>query len=250
MMRNIVMSDIIKVSCDEIVEQVKFSGQMPAILEGIVARKAIVEAAKEANIQVTVEELQQAADKLRLAKRLHRAQDAQRWFQEQGLSLDEFERMIHAQVLADKLAQHLFADEVEPYFVKHGFNHAQVVMYEIVLEDEDLAMDLFYSIQEGELDFHAVAHQYIQNQDLRRAGGYRGLLRREDLKPEISAAVFAANPPIMIRPVLTPKGVHLIWVQEIIQPELNAATRDKLLAKMLSDWLMKQCQKAGLKSTD
>jgi hypothetical protein len=47
-------------------------------------------------------------------------------------------------------------------------------MYEIVLDDEDLAMELFYGIQEGEMSFYEVAHQYIQDMELRRKGGYRG----------------------------------------------------------------------------
>ncbi|MEQ9355725.1 MAG: peptidylprolyl isomerase [Coleofasciculus chthonoplastes F2-STO-03] len=46
-------------------------------------------------------------------------------------------------------------------------------------------------------------------------------MQRKELKPEISAAVFAATPPQVLKPIVTSKGVHLIFVEEIIQPELN-----------------------------
>jgi parvulin-like peptidyl-prolyl isomerase len=68
------------------------------------------------------------------------------------------------------------------------------------------------------MSFHEVAYQYIQDTSLRRSRGYRGIVRRKDLKPEISAAVFAAKPPQLLKPIVTSSGVHLILVEEIIQP--------------------------------
>jgi len=38
-------------------------------------------------------------------------------------------------------------------FAEHQLDYTQVVMYEVVLDDEDLAMELFYSLQEGETSF-------------------------------------------------------------------------------------------------
>jgi parvulin-like peptidyl-prolyl isomerase len=78
-------------------------------------------------------------------------------------------------------------------------------------------MELFYGIQEGEMSFYDVAHQYIQDTELCRKGGYRGMVQRKELKPEISAAVFAANPPQVLKPIVTSKGVHLILLEELVQ---------------------------------
>jgi parvulin-like peptidyl-prolyl isomerase len=50
-------------------------------------------------------------------------------------------------------------------------------------------------------------------------------LRRKELKPEISAAVFAAAPPQVLKPILSAKGLHLILVEEIIQPQLDDKLR-------------------------
>lgn len=240
------MSDVLTVSHDEIIRQAKFSGQFSTLLEEIAARKVIAATAVEVGLTVEPEELQQAADAIRLTNNLHRAEDTWTWLQKQGLTLDEFEEMIQATVLSTKLAQHLFADEVEPFFVAHQLDYTQVVMYEIVLDDEDLAIELFYALQEGEVNFHTIAYQYIQDKELRRTGGHRGLLRRSDLKPEISAAVFAATPPQILKPILTPKGAHLILVEEIIQPELNPTLQAKLLAILFSNWLKQQIKQDRL----
>lgn len=119
-------------------------------------------------------------------------------------------------------------------------------MYEVVLEDADLAIELFYAIQEGEVNFHEVAHQYIQEKELRRSGGYCGVLCRTDLKPEISAAVFAATPPQMLKPIVTSKGAHLILVEELIQPKLDEPLRYKILSDLFLEWLKRQVEQVDI----
>jgi parvulin-like peptidyl-prolyl isomerase len=236
---------MLTVSKDDIIQQVTLSGQMPTVLEGIVTRKVIAAKAAEVGITVKPEELQQAADAFRIANNLQRAEDTSTWLQKQGLTLDGFEEMIEATVLSTKLAQQLFINQVEPFFVAHQLDYIRVVMYEIVLDDVDLAMELFYALQEGEVNFHAIAHQYIQDPELRRTGGYCGVLHRTDLKPEISAAVFAATPPQILKPILTAKGVHLILVEEIIQPKPDPTLRSEILSNLFLDWLRPEVKQAN-----
>ena len=238
------MSQAITIFQDEILHQVKLSCQIPSIVEGILTRKIIARAAEEAGIEAESEELQLSADSLRLMSNLRSADATWSWLQKHSLSLDDFEELVYATVISSKLAKHLFADKVEPFFVEHHLDYAQVVMYEVVLDDEDLAMELFYALQEGEMNFHEVAHQYIQDTELRRSGGYRGLLRRTELKPEISAAVFAATPPQILKPIVTSIGVHLILVEEIIPPILSDTLRQKIISDLFSAWLKQQLEQA------
>ena len=236
------MSKILNVSLEEIFEQIKLSCQLPSIVEGIVTRKIIAEAAAGADIKVEKEELQQTADNIRLANQLQSVDQTWLWLQKHGLSVEEFEQLARDNIIYRKLVQHLFADQVEPFFIEHQLDYAGVVMYEVVLDDEDLAMELFYALQEGEISFHEVARQYIQDIQLRRAGGYRGILSRKELKPEISAAVFAATPPQILKPILTSKGAHLIIVEEIIQPQLDDNLRMAILADLFSAWLQQKIE--------
>ena len=145
------MSQTITISPDEILHQIKLSCQIPSVVEGILTRKIIARAAEEAGIKAEPEELQQGADSLRLMSNLRSADATWSWLQKHNLSLDDFEELVYATVISSKLAQHLFADKVEPFFVEHQLDYAQVVMYEVVLDDEDLAIELFYAIQEGEM---------------------------------------------------------------------------------------------------
>jgi parvulin-like peptidyl-prolyl isomerase len=240
------MSQAITITSEDILHQVKLSCKIPSVIEEIITRKIIASAAEEAGIKVEIEELQKAADNIRIMGKLKSADDTWAWLQKHGLSLDDFEEVIYNNVISGKLAQHLFADKVEPFFVEHQLDYAGVVMYEVVLDDEDLAIELFYGIQEGEMSFYEVAHQYIQDTELRRKGGYRGIVRRKELKPEISAAVFAAKPPQILKPIVTSSGVNLILVEEIIQPELNNKLRYQILSDLFAGWLKQQIEQAEI----
>ncbi len=234
------MSQTITITNEYIIEQVKLSCKIPEIIKDIVSRKVIEDAAVEMGIQIEDEYLQKAADKFRIMHQLENVDKTWEWLQKYRLSLDDFELLAYHNALNAKVALHLFEDKIEPYFYENKLNYAGVVMYEIVLDDEDLAIELFYSIKESEMSFYDVAHKYIQNTELRRKGGYRGIVRRKDLKPEISAAVFAAQPPQLLKPIVTSKGVHLILVEEIIQPKLDNFLRHTIVSDLLDEWVKQQ----------
>ncbi|WP_124974730.1 peptidylprolyl isomerase [Aphanothece sacrum] len=240
------MLENITITEEEILKQAKFSGKMPEIIEGIINRQIIAEEGNRAGITVETEELQQAADQFRLVKNLQSAEETHKWLEKNQLSVDDFEEMLYYSILSGKLANHLFADKIEAYFYQNQLNYAEVVMYEVVLDDQDLAMELYYAIDEQEMSFWDVAHQYIQDTELRRKGGYLGRVKRQELKPEISAAVFAANPPQFLKPIMTSQGVHLVFVEEIIQPELDENINYQILSDLFSEWLKEKFQQVDM----
>ncbi|MBW4687451.1 MAG: peptidylprolyl isomerase [Komarekiella atlantica HA4396-MV6] len=240
------MSQSITVTNEDIFQQVKLSCKIPEIIEQIVSRKVIISAAEEAGIKVETEELQKAADLFRLMNKLTSAEETWTWLEKHSLSLDDFEEIVYSDVVFGKLSQHLFTNKIESYFFEHQLDYTGVVMYEVVLDDEDLAIELFYAVKEGEMSFYDVAHKYIQDTELRRKGGYLGIVRRQDLKPEISAAVFAVTPPQLLKPIITSKGIHLILVEEIMQAQLEKKLRYKIMGDLFDLWLKKQIEETDL----
>ncbi|BAY30885.1 PpiC-type peptidyl-prolyl cis-trans isomerase [Nostoc carneum NIES-2107] len=233
----------ITISNQDILHILKQYRHIPDLIEKIITHKIIETTVSEMGIQVETEELQKAADNFRLMNKLESSEDTWRWLEKHALSLDDFEEIVQANLFANKLAQHLFADKVEPYFFENQLDYAGAVIYEVILDDEDLAMELFYTIKEGETSFYDVANQYIQDTELRRKCGYRGKVNRKNLNPEISAAVFAAKPPQLLKPIITSKGVHLIMVEEIITPELSDNLRYQLISEFFTDWVKQEVAK-------
>lgn len=236
------MSNTITVSSTEILQQIKLSCRIPSIVEEILTAKIIHDRAMRAEIQLAPEELQQAADGWRLHYNLRRSDDTLTWLEKHCLSLDDFETIMQTNLLSVKLAHHLFTDQVEPYFVEHQLDYMQASFYEVILEDEDLALELFYALQEKETSFAEIAQRYIQDPELRRTGGYRNAIGRTDLKPELSAAIFAAKSLQLLRPITTSKGIHLILVEEITHPELTTQLRNQILGDLFNKWLKQQIE--------
>lgn len=236
------MSQPITVTNKDILQEIKLSCKIPEIVEQIVSRKVIKSTAEKAGIKVDTEELQKAADFFRLMNKLTCAEETFTWLEKHSLSLDDFEEIISNGVICGKLSQHLFTDKIESYFFENQLDYTGVVMYEVVLDDEDLALELFYAIKEGETSFYDVAYKYIEDKELSRKGGYLGIVRRQDLKPEISSAVFAARPPQILKPIVTYKGLHLIFVEEIIQPELDNKLHNKILSNLFNEWIKQQIE--------
>ncbi len=240
------MSQVMFINNENILHQVKLSCQIPEMIQGIVTRKIIATAVAEAGLKVETEELQKAADTMRSVNQLRKPDDTWAWLEKYGLTLDDFEELIYISLSTNKLAQHLFGAQVESYFFSHQLDYAGVVMYEVVLDDQDLALELFYSISEGESSFSEVARQYIQDRELGRRGGYRGVVRRKEMKPEVSAAVFAAKPPQFLKPIITSKEVHLILLEEIIPAKLDERQRAQILSDLFKSWLQRKIEEVEI----
>jgi parvulin-like peptidyl-prolyl isomerase len=234
------MSLTINITNEDIFHQVKLSCKIPEAIEKITERKVIISAAEAAGVGATKEELQKASDQMRAMSKLKDAKDTWAWLEKYSLSLEDFEEIVYFSLISGKLCKHLFAERVEPYFYEHQLDYAGAVIYEIILDDQDEAMELFYEIQEGEVSFFEATQQYVQDTELRRKGGYRGKVNRNEMKPEVSAAVFASAPSQLLKPIVTADGIYLVFVEEIIKPALDKKLRQKITLNLFSDWLKQQ----------
>jgi parvulin-like peptidyl-prolyl isomerase len=229
-----------EISSQDLIYEAKLTGKLPALFHGILRRHTIEQEADRLGITSTAAELQVAADKFRTINQLETAEATWKWLQANFLTVDDFERLVAHGLTTEKLAHQLFGDRVEHFFHQNLLDYSGATIYEVVLEDRELAMEIFYSLQEGDLSFADVAYQYIRDPELKRRGGYIGTIGRNQMRPEISAAVFAAKPPQLIKPVVTAIGIHLIQVEEILQPQLDDNIRQQILMDMFERWLEEQ----------
>jgi parvulin-like peptidyl-prolyl isomerase len=219
---------------DVLLREVKLSLQFSRLTEEIRVHKTIAALAEEKGIKPDVASLQKAADQIRVSHNLKSAAETYEWLEKYGLSMDDFEELALRSCLKQQLAEHLFADKIEPYFVQHKLDYMSAVLYEVVFDDEDLAMEAYYALQAGETTFPQVAHDYIRETEVRRRGGYLGKLYRTALKPEVAAAVFLADPPQVLKPILSAKGISLILVETINKPLLNKQLFSDILMNLFS----------------
>jgi hypothetical protein len=102
------MSPAITITSEDIIAQIKLSCKTPELIEDILSFKIIQNAAEQAGITVSDQELQQGADQMRLTQNLKNADDTWEWLNKNYLSLEDFEKLVYKSTLSGKLAVHFF----------------------------------------------------------------------------------------------------------------------------------------------
>ena len=215
------MSIDTNIATADILEQLKISRKIPEIIEQIFTRRIVRAEAERLGIKVEIPELQEAADLFRAKNRLISARITEKWLEMNQLSLDEFEMIVHLELLSDKLKSIVLKDKVEQHFYQHQLDFDRVVISEVILTNKELATELYYAIRAEEISFQDVATKYITDPELKRKGGYLGQIRRKDLNSELLSVFAAPNPPQVLKPITTANGYHLLWIEEIVKAQLD-----------------------------
>ncbi len=225
------------IEASEIIELLKQELQLKPFCQKLLQKKVIDKAAREQGLTVTPEEIQVVGDQLRREKRLEKAADTIAWLADQMVSVEDLEAGICDRLLTQKLAEHLFSKEVEKNFVQNKLQFDQIILYQIIVTNLQLAREIFYQIQEGEISFFDAAHLYDIDENRRHLCGCEGKVYRWGLKPDIAVAVFSAKPGEVIRPIETERGYNLFLVEKFLPAELTPERYQEILHNMFNEWL-------------
>ena len=206
----------------------------------------IRQAALEANIEVTDEEVQQAADSFRTKRDLYDEKRTDRWLARHSLSQAEWEATLEDEIIRLKLRDVLTKGNVERYFAEQSLSFDTATISRIVVKEENVAKELRAQIVEDDADFYTLARRYSIDSLTQPAGGYSGLVRRTEMEPTMEAAVFGAQPGKTVGPIKTYAGWQLIKVEAIHHASLNDSLRENIKALLFEDWLAGQRQKAKI----
>lgn len=97
----------IQVNVAEVVDYLRFGGGFAIALQEVVKRKLAVEEAKKRGIVVKDDELQKAADVLRMVNNLNTAEQTEEWLKGRGLSVEALEEYLEANLLIHELKNRL-----------------------------------------------------------------------------------------------------------------------------------------------
>jgi parvulin-like peptidyl-prolyl isomerase len=230
----------VSISADEVMDHLKQTIQLREICQQLLTKNVVRQAAQARNLSVTSSEIQADVDRFRLSHRLERASDTLAWLESQLITSEEWEIGVRDRILAQKLADSLFAEEVEPYFVQHRLEFDQVLLYQIVVPYEQVAQEVYYQIEENEISFYEAAHLFDIQETRRLQCGYEGRRYRWSLSPEIAIAAFSGTIAQVMRPIQTSLGYHLLLVEDLVQAELTPEIRQHITQRLFSDWLNRE----------
>jgi parvulin-like peptidyl-prolyl isomerase len=244
------MQTIVEITENDLLSQMKICLKAPELIDNILIEKVISEEVEKNKIHASKEEIQKMADSFRESKKLVTVSDTIKWMHNHCISIEELEKIAYTNVVSGKLAQCLFEEKVEQYYHENYIEYSKAVIHEIIFDNEDLAVEYFYAIKQEEIDFYKVARRFASDKALRRSGGYKGSFSRKELGVEISPMVFSSKNDTLLKPIRTAKGVHLIFVDEIIQTVLDKDLEIQIIFELYTEWLMNKIKRFDVKIVD
>jgi parvulin-like peptidyl-prolyl isomerase len=148
------------------------------------------------------------------------------------MTLDDFERGVETNLLADKWAETMVGSKVDAYFAEHRADFDRVVLSQIVVADESVARELKEQLEEGEADLAILARAYSIDMSGER-DGYLGSVQRMALSREIAASVFAAQENTTVGPFRSDQGYHILQVRELKPAEFDDGLRREIRAILM-----------------
>jgi parvulin-like peptidyl-prolyl isomerase len=161
------------------------------------------------------------------------------WRRSRGLDLDQLERLVHFDASLAATTEALWHPQVTSLFLQERLSYDQVVMSMVRFDDPDLATELFFQLQEGELSFPSLVENYSQGND-RTNRGVIGPIRLKQLNPLLAKVVRRYAPGELIPPHDINGTVHLMRVESLESAQLDEPLRQQLLGQLRGQWLTRQ----------
>lgn len=232
------MNDPNLISPEEVVNLLKREMKFKEVYQKILFNQVIWQVAQERGIVVTAAEIETEANRQRRQQHLEKATDTIAWLQDELVTTDDWEMGIRDRLLSQKLANTLFAAEVEAFFNKNKLDFEQVILYQIIVDSAKLAQEIYYQIEDGEISFYEAAHLYHIDILQRQKCGYEGKVYRFNLPPDIANVVFNSQLQQLIGPLQTQQGYHLLIIEEFISAELTTDKYQEILNRLFHKWLL------------
>jgi putative peptide maturation system protein len=229
-----------EIELDDLLDTAKFHGQM-AFVDAAIDAALICAAAERMAIEVTDDELQQAADEFRAARKLYKADAMHAWLVSRRLRQEDWEAVLEDGVLRRKVRQKVCAEKIEQHFVENRRALDAAGIAQIVLPDENVARELRAQCVEDQVNFHDLARQFP-------AGRFIGRLRRHQMEPLLAAAIFGAQPGEVAGPVRTNEGWCLALVESLHPATLDEATREEIAETLFQRWLQAERREAKIET--
>jgi parvulin-like peptidyl-prolyl isomerase len=209
---------------------------MPQFLRGIVLDTAI------ANISLTEEERLRAIEDLAVQQKLTSPEAREAWLKSQGLTPAEMEDLATHPLRVEKFKQTTWSSRVEAYFMERKMFLDQVIYSLIRVQDQGLAYELYFRIQEGEAKFADLAREYSKGPES-RTGGLLGPVPVSQPHPRIGKLLSISQPGQLWPPQVLAEWFVIIRLEKFMPAQLDDAMRRRLIDELFETWLKEEVQK-------
>lgn len=209
---------------------------MPQFLRGLVIDRAIAE------IELSEEERLRAIEEIAVQNKLTSPEAREAWLKNQGLTEAEMEEQVTRPLRIEKFKQGTWASKVEAYFMERKMFLDQVIYSLIRTQDQGLAYELYFRIQEGEAKFADLAREYSKGPES-RTGGLLGPVSVSQPHPRIGKLLSISQPGQLWPPQALAEWFVIVRLEKFMPAQLDDAMRRRLIDELFETWLKEEVQK-------
>ena len=232
------MSDVLQIGnktidSDEIPAILKRQGLWAQFLRSLVIEEAIAETA------CSPEERSRAVEDWRLQNKLASMDAWKAWMETQSMTQEEVEDIILQPLRLEKFKKATWGSKVEGYFMDRRTALDQVVYSLLRTQDQHLARELYYRIEQQEVSFADCARQYSQGPE-KQTGGLLGPVPASQPHPHISKLLTISQPGQLWPPQNLAEWFVIVRLEKFIPAQLDDSMRRRLIDEMYETWLQEQ----------
>ncbi len=238
------MSGIVKIDgevfgTEDFIRLLKLNGRFESLMEDVLKDQLVVRAAKKRGIRLSDEEIQERADQFRRVHDLHRAKDANDYFNALGISLEDFEMFITDMLYQEKVMMQVCNEEaIEAFFQANSPRFECIEVSHIVIDSEGGAKELMSVLSEDPDSFQEMAQEH-SIADTRTEGGRIGKMIRGCLRGDVEAKVFNAQTGDLLGPFSAGDDEHfeIFRIDSKCPALLDDDARDEIRRLLRDQWL-------------
>jgi parvulin-like peptidyl-prolyl isomerase len=202
-------------------------------------RESIIDEAI-APIHCTPEEIASATEQFYQQNQLSSETELQAWLRHQGMSKEFLEQVFIIRLLrVEKFKQATWGNKLESYFLKRKRSLDQVVYSLIRTQDQAIAQELFFRIEEGEQSFAEIACEYSQGPEA-QTGGIIGPVELGTIHPKLAQLLSISQPSQLWPPMAVEEWLLIVRLEKLIPSQFNQSMRQRLLRERFEAWLQEQ----------
>lgn len=184
--------------------------------------------------------VQAALDAFRRAKGLYTPEATLAWLKERGVTPAALERLLRDTASVAALRERAVGDQVEAYLDDHLAEFDTVHLARVSFADEAEAEAARDRIAAGTSDlFREAQRRFLASAgDADGTGNLFATVKRQDLEPDVAAALFAASPGTVVGPLREGDGGSTLFQVLGYAPAVrDAATRNLAAEALFAGWL-------------
>ena len=229
-----------KVTVEDVMMQLKVSGQFRDEVCRMVESMVLEKKAKELELEVEDQELYEFDQTKRRYWGLERAEEMIEYCRNNGITMEQWQAVARHELLRLKVRGKVVEESaIIDYFSSNREWLKTVTLSRIVCAESAKAEEVKHlALEKGE-NFSDLARRYSVEENTRSAGGYLGTVRRGMLPKKVDEAVFAAKLNDLLGPFKESRHWSLFKVEAIRAPELNDSYKKEIADRLFDQWLQK-----------